>query len=180
MTNDISTLKEQAIKDFEKKRYQQALEGFQTCLKLCEEAGDELFAAEMRNNISVTLVKQKNGADALAAVQNTDQIFLAHGDLKKQAMALANIASALELLDRNEEALENYQRSLDIFKEVGEKEMRTSVLRRVADLQLKTKRGFQAMASMEAAYDQNEERSIKDSVFKTILINIRKKILNQN
>jgi tetratricopeptide (TPR) repeat protein len=180
MTDEITSLKEKSLKNFEKNRYQQALEGFQSCLKSYEELGDVLSIAEMRNNISVTYVKLKNGPEALAAVLDTDQIFLDHGDRKRQAMAMANNAAALELLERYEEALEKYQLSLDIFKEIGEKEMRTSVLRRVADLQLKTKRQLQAIASMEAAYDQSEKPSIKDSFFKKILSTIRKKLLKQN
>lgn len=180
MTDEITSLKETSIKNFNKNRYQQALEGFQACLKSYEELGDVLSVAEMRNNICVAYVKLKNGPQALAAVQDTDQIFLDHGDRKRQAMALANTASALELMDRNDEALEKYQLSLDIFKEIDEKEMRASVLRRVADLQLKTKRSLQAIASMEAAYDQGENSSIKNSFFRTILSTIRKKLLKQN
>ncbi len=180
MTDEITSLKVRSLKDYEHNHIQQALEGFQTCLKAYEEAGDALSAAEMRNNISVTYVKLKDGPQALAAVEGTDQIFLDHGDRKRQAMALSNTATALEMLERNEEALEKYQLALDIFKEIGEKEMRTSVLRRVADLQLKTKRQLQALASMEAAYDRGGNTSVKDSFFKSILTFIRKKILKLN
>lgn len=180
MTDEIASLKERSLKYFEKNRYLQALEGFQSCLKSYEELGDVLSIAEMRNNICVAYVKLKNGPDALAAVQDTDQVFLDHGDRKRQAMALANQATALELMERNDEALEKYQLSLDIFKEIGEKEMRTSVLRRMADLQLRTKRHLQAIASMEAAYDQGENPSVKNSFFRTILSTIRKKLLKQN
>ena len=54
--------------------------------------------------------------------------------------------------------------------------MRASILRRVADLQLKTRRGYQAIASMEAAYDQKEKPLVTDSIFKRILSFIRKKL----
>jgi len=91
-------------------------------------------------------------------------------------MALANTAAALEALDKKEEALALYEHTLDIFKEAGEKELRINILRRVSDLQLKTKRGFQALASMEAAYNQREKPTIKDSVFKTTLAAIRNKL----
>lgn len=180
MNDNINTIKEQALEDYSKKRYQQAIEGFAQCLQAFQIDGDELSAAEMQNNLCVTYVQMKNGAEALAAVQDTDKVFAAHGDLKKQAMALSNTASALELLHQNDEALDLYQHALDLFKEVGEKEMRTSVLRRVADLQLKTKRELQAMASMEALYNQEEKSSIKDSFFRKILEKFRKAILKQN
>ena len=180
MENDINAIKEQALKDYSKKNYQQAIDGFKQCLQFFQENGDELSIAEMQNDLCVTYVQLKNGTEALAFVQGTEKVFATHGDKKKQAMALSNTASALELLHRNEEALDLYQQALDLFKEVGEKEMRTSVLRRVADLQLKSKRELQAMASMEAVYDQGNDHSLKDSFFRTILKNIRKMITKQN
>ncbi len=70
-----------------------------------------------------------------------------------------------------------YEQTLEIFKEVGEKSMRANILRRISDLQLKTKRGYQAIASMEAALDQGEKPSVKDSVFKTALQAIRNKFI---
>jgi tetratricopeptide (TPR) repeat protein len=91
-------------------------------------------------------------------------------------MAIANTAAALEALGRREEALSLYEQVLDIFRDLGEKEMRASILRRVSDLQLKTRRGYQAIASMEAALDQKEKPLIKDSVFKRVLTFLRKKL----
>lgn len=177
MTEEIEKLKQQAIKDYNRRKYDAAVAGFQSCLDFYNEQGDELLAAEMRNNISVALLGKKAAQEAYDIVKGTDEIFLKNADLKRQGMALANTAAALEALDRKEEALALYEQTLEIFKEIGEKELRVNILRRVSDLQLKTKRGFQAIASMEAAYDQREKRSIKDSVFKTTLATIRSKFI---
>lgn len=177
MTEEIEKLKQQAIKDYNRRKYDAAVAGFQSCLDFYNEQGDELLAAEMRNNISVALLGKKAAQEAYDIVKGTDEIFLKNADLKRQGMALANTAAALEALDRKEEALALYEQTLEIFKEIGEKELRVNILRRVSDLQLKPKRGFQAIASMEAAYDQLEKRSIKDSVFKTTLAAIRSKFI---
>lgn len=177
MTSDVESLKQQAIKDYNQRKYDAALEGFQSCLNLYRERGDELLAAEMCNNISVTLLGKKAAQEAYDIVKGTDEVFLRIGDKKRQGMALANTAAALEALGRKEEALALYEQTLDIFKEIGEKGLRVNVLRRVSDLQFKTKRGFQAIASMEAAYDQGEKPSIKDSIFKTTLAAIRSKFI---
>lgn len=177
MTEEIEKLKQQAIKDYNRRKYDAAVAVFQSCLDFYNEQGDELLAAEMRNNISVALLGKKAAQEAYDIVKGTDEIFLKNADLKRQGMALANTAAALEALDRKEEALALYEQTLEIFKEIGEKELRVNILRRVSDLQLKTKRGFQAIASMEAAYDQREKRSIKDSVFKTTLATIRSKFI---
>lgn len=178
MTDDIETIKQQAIKDYNKRKYDAALDGFRVCLKHYREQDNELLAAEMCNNISVTLLGKKDAQEAYEIVKGTDEIFIQNGDRRRQGMALANIAAALEALDRKEEALALYEQTLDIFKEVGEKGMRANILRRISDLQLKTKRSLQAIASMEAAFDQSDKPSIKDSVFKRILITIRRRFIN--
>lgn len=177
MTEEIENIKQQAIKDYNKRKYDSALDGFQTCLGYYTEQGNELLSAEMRNNISVTLLGKKAALDAYNIVKGTDEVFLKAGDRKSQGMALANTAAALEALGKKEEALVLYEQTLDIFKEIGEKGLRVNILRRVSDLQLKTKRGFQAIASMEAAHDQVEKPSIIDTFFKTALAAIRRKFL---
>jgi len=174
---EIETIKQQAVKDYNKRNFDAALEGFHTCLAFYDSSGDELLSAEMRNNISVTLLGNKAAQEALEIVKGTDEIFATHGERKRQAMALANTAAALEALGQKEEALALYEQTLDIFKEVGEKSMRANILRRISDLQIKTRRGFQAIASMEAALDQDEKHSVKDSVFKTALQAIRNKFI---
>jgi tetratricopeptide (TPR) repeat protein len=177
MTEEIEVIKQQAMKDYNKKNFESAIQGFQTCLTYFKSIDDELSAAEAHNNLSVTYLGMKSAQLAYEEALGTDEIFARNGDRKRQGMAVANTAAALEALDRKEEALALYERSLDIFKEIGEKEMRASILRRIADLQIKTKRGFQAIASMEAAYDQEEKRPLKDSLFKSILTSIRQKLV---
>ena len=177
MTENIENLKQQSIKEYNRRKYDAAIEGFRTCLQIYENQGDELLVAEMRNNLSVALLGKKAAQEAYDIVKGTDEVFQKVADLKRQGMALANTAAALEALDRKEEALALYERTLGIFKEAGEKELRVNILRRISDLQLKTKRGFQAIASMEAAYDQGEKPSLKNSVLKTTLAAIRKKFI---
>lgn len=177
MSEEIELLKQQAIKAYNKKQYDDAIKGFQACLDFFEGTGDELAAAEARNNLSVTHLAMKQVQLAYDEVLNTDEVFARHGDRKRQGMAIANKAAALEALGQKEQALTLYEQVLEIFKEIGEKDMRASVLRRVSDLQLRTKRQFQAIASLEAAYDQKEKPQVKDSFFKTILATIRKKLV---
>ena len=177
MSEEIDQIKQQAIKAYNSKHFEDAVQGFQTCLTYFEGIGDELAIAEAHNNLSVTHLAMKQAQLAYDEVKGTDEVFARFGDRKRHGMAVANSAAALEALGKKEEALALYEQVLDIFKEIGEKEMRTSILRRVSDLQLKTKRGYQAIASMEAAYDQKEQPKLKDSFFKRILTAIRKKLI---
>jgi len=176
MSDNIEQVKQQAINHYNRKHFDEAIQGFQTCLEYFEGINDELGIAEARNNLSVTHLGMKLAQQALDEVIGTDEIFAKHGDRKRQGMAMANTAAAMEALGRREEALTLYEQVLDIFKEIGEKEMRASILRRVSDLQLKTKRGYQALASIEAAYDQKDKPPIKDSIFKKVIAFIRKKL----
>lgn len=177
MNQEFEALKTQSIEFFNNKEYLKAIEGFQACIHLCNEAQDDIALAEMKNNLSVVLLKTKDTEGALEVVKGTDQVFLAHGEKKKQAMALANTATAMEALGKKEEALQFYEQASDLFKELGEKEMRKDILKRISDLQLKTKRGLQAIASMEAAYDQNDKKNIKDSVFKNLIVFLKSKFM---
>lgn len=176
MNANIEQVKQRAINDYNRKRFEEAIQGFEECLAYFEGMADELGVAEAHNNLSVTFLGMKQPEKALNEVSGTAEVFAKHADRKRQGMAIANTAAALEALGRREEALVLYEQVLDLFKELGEKEMRVSVLRRVSDLQLKTRRGYQALASMEAAYDQETKPAIKDSVFKRILAFLRSKL----
>lgn len=177
MSAEIEQIKQQAIKAYNKKQFEDAIEGFKTCLTFFEDIGDELGVAEARNNLSVTHLAMKQPQLAYDEVLGTEEVFARFEDRKRHGMALANTAAALEALGEKEKALALYEQVLDIFKEIGEKEMRASILRRVSDLQLKTKRGYQAIASLESAYDQKDKPALKDSFFKNILKTIRQKLI---
>jgi tetratricopeptide (TPR) repeat protein len=176
MREDFEKIKQQAINDYNHRNFAQAIQGFQACLEHFESQGDELAVAEARNNLSVTHLAMNQAQLALDEVENTAEVFAKNGDRKREGMAIANKAAALEALDRREEALSLYEQVLEIFKEIGEKSMRASILRRVSNLQMKTKRGYQALASMEAVYDQNEKPNLKDSFFKRFFAFLRKKL----
>lgn len=176
MSDNIELIKQLAIANYNRRHFDEAITGFEECLAHFEGVSDELGVAEARNNLSVTRLGMKQAQQALDEVSGTAEVFARHGDRQREGMAIANTAAALEALGRREEALALYEQVLDIFKELGEKEMRASILRRVSDLQLKTRRGYQALASMEAAYDQKEKPQIKDSVFRRILTFLRNKL----
>src|SRR3990172_10712540 len=61
-------------------------------------SGDELAAAEMANNLSVSLLQAGQAEKALQATLGTEEVFKRSGDLRRQAMAIGNQAAALEAL----------------------------------------------------------------------------------
>jgi tetratricopeptide (TPR) repeat protein len=164
MEDNYEQLSAKAFTAYKKKDYVTAHEGFQKCLALLGDAGSEIDIAEMRNNISVVLIDLRKPQEAYDSVIGTEVVFEKLGDKKSQAMAYANIGTSLALLNRKEEALTFFESSSEMFKEVGEKLMRATVLKKISDLQIKTGKPFQAVASMQAAYDQKEKKSLKDKI----------------
>ena len=57
------------------------------------EAGDASMSAEMKNNQSVALLRDKNAQAALDAAQGTEVVFAEMNDTRRQGMALANHTS---------------------------------------------------------------------------------------
>ena len=164
MEDTYEQISAKAFKAYGKKDYIAACEGFQKCLDLLGESVAEKDIAEMRNNISVVLIDLHKPQEAYDTAIGTEITFGQLGDKKSQAMAFANIGTALQSLGRKEEALTNFEASSALFKEVGEKLMRATVLKKISDLQLTTGKPYQAVASMQAAYDQKEKKTLKDKI----------------
>lgn len=164
---EISSVVNDAKDLFASKKYGLAIEIFRSALKFYETHSDPLHAAEMKNNISVCLNLEGKAQEALQAAQGTDLIFEQAGDKHRQALALGNQASALEDLKQLGEALELYEKSNELLKQIGEKEYRAIILKRISTLQLKHGRKLESLASMNAALQveptpTGKERSIKN------------------
>lgn len=131
--------------------------------------GDELAAAEMANNLSVSLLQAGESEQAYEATLGTDQIFEQSGDVQRQAMAIGNQAAALEALGRLEEAMEKYQRSAELLAHVGDLDTRMSVMQSLSALQLKQGRQFEALATMQAGLNGLKRPSPKHRMLRKLL-----------
>jgi tetratricopeptide (TPR) repeat protein len=98
--------------------------------------GDELNAAEMKNNESVAFLQAGDAREALQAVEGTEEVFLKAGDLKRQGIAISNRAAALEGLKKWKEALAEYDRAASIFEQIGEGDMHSIVRKAAANINL--------------------------------------------
>jgi len=84
-------------------------------------------------------------------------------------MALANNAAALEGLKNFSEALQLYEQSSDLFKQIGENELRAYVLKSISAIQLRQGKQFEAVASMQASLDNKPNPGIKDRFVKRLI-----------
>lgn len=132
-------------------------------------ANDPLMAAEMANNLSVALLQAGDPQGAWQAVEGTAILFSQAGDRKRQALALGNQAAALEALQRPEEAEQAYWLSAEILKDLGETDLRLSVMQSISAMQLRSGRQLQAVATMQAGIENIEKPTPKQRLLKRLL-----------
>ena len=151
------------------KKFAEAAALFERANRAYMAAGDFLNAAEAANNASVAWLQAGDPEKALTLASGTEATFGTAGDIRRQGIALANQAAALEGLSRKQEALDFYQRANMYLKQAGENEMRAMVLKNISALQLQTGGHFQALASMDAALDQQKKLSWREWLLKKLL-----------
>ena len=159
--------------------YQAAAQAFEAAQQAYLSQGDKLTAAELANNCSVAYLQAGDGQAALKAVEGTDAIFAEAGDLRRQGMALGNLASALEAIDRTEEAVEAYLQSASVLEQAGEDQLRANVMHSLSMLQFRSGKQLQALASMQSGLEGVKRPSPKQSLLKK-LINIPVDMLTRN
>lgn len=127
------------------------------------------LAAEMNNNRSVALLQAGQAGPALEAALGTDLVFAGAGETRKQAMALGNIASAHEALGNPDEALALYERSAELFAQVGDSDLRSTVLKSAAAIHLKRGRVMESGLKMASALDAVERPNLLQRAVRSLL-----------
>ena len=162
-------LKEQGLALFRKDRLAEAADRFAQAAALYAAEGQPPAAAEMRNNLAVIHLAEKDWQAALADVDGTPEVFRAAGDRLREAQALSNLAAANEGLEELETAAEQYVAAIEIFTELGEKENRSACWKALSGLQIKQDKKLQALASMQAGLNLQPKLSIREKTLKGLL-----------
>ncbi len=165
----LSQVLKRAEASYHAGRFPEAAGLFEQAARQYSEDGDESRAAEMANNRSVALLQSGDGTGALEAAEGTDQVFARSGDTRRQALALGNQAAGLEALNRMEEALARYRQCSDLLKQCGDEESRVPVLKAISALQIRTGHQFEALASMDAALNNQKKLSLQERFLKKLL-----------
>jgi tetratricopeptide (TPR) repeat protein len=142
-----TTLAEQGKQEYAEGAYLAAADLFSQAVQAYIDVQDELNAAEMKNNQSVALLKAGKAEAALQVTDGTEEIFQKAGDLRRQGIAVANRAAALEGLKKLSEAMDEYNRAANIFEEAGEGDMHSIVRKATAEIFLK--RGYIGNTQMD-------------------------------
>jgi len=173
MTESISTeinlQEEEANKLYVARKFQQASDTYSQAADNYLTNGQEVRAAEMRNNQCVALLQAKHPGDALTAVKGTALIFETAGDKLKQAMAYANEATALKDLGKKPEAIVIFTQAAGLFRQLNENEMYLEVMQSISALKFKSRNMIGALFSMQEGLRQVEKPTFKQKLLLKLL-----------
>ncbi len=169
MTIEPAQLESQGKRAFVDKKFDEAAELFRQAAEGYTLAGVGLMAAEMMNNVSVALLQAGKPQESLSAVLGTEKIFEEAKDIKRQAMALGNIAAALEALKRTDEAIASYDLSAELFGQVNEGDLRAMVMKSAAALKLKSGKVSESAFKMLGALGAKKTPGIFERILKYFL-----------
>lgn len=162
-------LKEEGERSYRQGNYMAAAHAYEAAAQGYHTIDHELAAAEMLNNSSVAFLQAGEAQRALEIVKESPEIFAKAGDTRRQGMAFGNLGAALEALKRHPEAIEAYQRSAELLKQVGDGELRANVLQSLSALLLKSGRQLEALAVMQAGLDSVKRPNPKQRILKKLL-----------
>jgi tetratricopeptide (TPR) repeat protein len=169
MTIEPFQLEAQGKRAFLDKKFDEAAELFRQAAEGYTLSHAELMTAEMMNNMSVALLQAGKPQESLSAVLGTEKIFEEAKDIKRQAMALGNIAAALEALQRTDEAIASYELSAELFGQVNEGDLRAMVMKSAAALKLKSGKVTESAFKMIGALDAKKTPGFFERILKYFL-----------
>lgn len=163
------SLADKAKQEYEKGNFAIAATMFSQAAQAYAATRDELNAAEMKNNQSVALLQAGKAKEALQATDGTEAIFQQAGDLKRQGVAVANRAAALEGLKKSKEALAEYDRAASILEQAGEGDMHSMVRKAAANLNLKLGRVTDSQMDVLDSLRLTEKPTLTQRIMKFLL-----------
>ncbi|HMU92250.1 MAG TPA: hypothetical protein PKE35_01415 [Anaerolineales bacterium] len=169
MTIEPAQLAEQGKQAFRNKQFDESAELFRQAAEGFSLGRNGLLAAEMKNNMSVALLQAGKAQESLDAALGTDLVFAGAKDIKSQGMALGNQAAALEALNRFDEAIAAYERSAELFAEVGEGDLRAMVMKSAAAIKLKTGKVTESAFKMMGSLDAKDNPGFFERILKFFL-----------
>jgi tetratricopeptide (TPR) repeat protein len=149
--------------------YPGAVKAFADAASAYLAAGDLPMSSEMKNNMSVALLRNKQAQAAFEATLGTDSVFAEAGDHRRQGIALANQASALEALKRYKEAIDLYVRAGTALELAGETDFYLEVMQLLSTLYLRRFKLFDAIIALQSGLASVKDPTPKQRFMKKLL-----------
>ena len=160
---------DQARLDYLAKNYPAAIQGYSDAVAGFLNIGNQLMAAEMKNNLAVVLLRSHQAKQALEVVQLTDQIFAENGDFHRQGKALANKASILLALKDKKSALQVFMSASETLEKAGALEDRFEVMKSLAFLYLGRFRFMDAILALQSGLEGIKQPTPAQRFMKSLL-----------
>jgi tetratricopeptide (TPR) repeat protein len=168
-TLDIQDMVTNAIRAYQEADYKNAAGLFNEAASAFQTQGNDLDAAEMKNNQSVALLQAGDAQGSFDAAHGTAQIFFVNGDFRRQGMALGNEATALNGLGRLDDAAQNYRLAAEALEKAGEDQLRASVMQALAGIQLRKGKIMEALLSMQLGLSGVKHPTLKQKILRGLL-----------
>ncbi len=158
-----------ARRTYQEGNYLQAAREFAEAASVYASTGDALMSAEMKNNQSVALLRIGEAQAAFESAEGTEKIFADSEDFRRQGMALANQATALQALKRLKDSTDYYQKAGAALEKAGEGDLRAEVMQQLSMLYLRRFKFYDAIISLQSGLAGVKNPSMKQRVMKKIL-----------
>lgn len=166
---DAKSLVDRARDLYQQGDFHAAALGYDEAAQSYASRGDDLMAAELRNDQCVSLLRAGLLQEALDAVAGTDAIFSAAGDYRRLGIAYANRASVLEAMKRIGEAMEAYTSSGESLEKAGQDQMRLQVMQLLSALYLKRGKFLTAVMTLQSGFVGLRNPTAKQKIIKKLL-----------
>jgi len=166
---EVKDLAADAIRVYQEGEYENAARLFGEAASVFQAQGNDLDAAEMKNNQSVALLQAGDAQGSFDSAQGTAQIFFAGGDFRRQGMAFGNEATALTSLGRLDDAMQSYRLSADALEKAGEDQLRATVMQALAGIQLRKGKIMEALLSMQIGLAGVKQPTLKQKILRGML-----------
>jgi tetratricopeptide (TPR) repeat protein len=151
MVVDPHTAEQEGQRLFAEERYDEAVAQFSQAQQAYVEAGDELKAAEMLNNVGVAYRRSRKNEEAAAALEEARRVFARAGDQQREAQALGNLGGLYSKMKRYDDAQACFQGAVDLFQELDDRTLQSETLRAMAIMQFKRGQRSKALVTYEDA-----------------------------
>ena len=121
---------------FRQKDYNKSMELYQKSLEIREKINDKEGIALIYNNMAIVNYYTEDYDNVRSYFEKSYQMYVELGQLRRQIMALSNLAEILNIIGQKEKALEKYFTLFDLEKELGLKGDQAQTLYLIGDLYL--------------------------------------------
>jgi tetratricopeptide (TPR) repeat protein len=160
---------DQARRVYQAGDHAQAARSFAEAASAYANAGDLPMFAEMKNNQSVALLLAGEAQSALDALDGMEKIFIDVKDFRRQGMTLANMASSLQALKLNKEAVDCYKRAGEALEKAGEGDLRAEVMQLLSTLYFRRFKFYDAIIALQTGLAGVKNPTPKQRLMKKIL-----------